>query len=132
MRRRHRGIGCPAAWDRADARRAGASARSRGASWRVIETRELDDPRYAMNSRSRCYFCKAEVYGRLAQIAREEGLAHVIDGSNATDASAPDRPGMAGAAALAVRPPLAEAGLSKDDVRALARALGMSDWNRPA
>ena len=120
------------AWDRADAKRAGVSAESHGASWRAIATRELDDPRYAMNSRSRCYFCKVEVYGRLGEIAREEGLAHVIDGTNATDAGSSDRPGMAAAAALAVRSPLAESGLSKDDVRALARALGMEDWDRPA
>jgi uncharacterized protein len=53
------------AWDRADAKRAGVSAESHGASWRAIATRELDDPRCAMNSRSRCYFCKAEVCGRL-------------------------------------------------------------------
>lgn len=120
------------AWDRADARRAGASAGDRGASWRVVATRELDDPRYTMNAPSRCYFCKAELFGRLGEIAREEGLAHVIDGTNATDAGAADRPGMAAGAALGVRSPLAEAGLGKDDVRALARALGMPDWDRPA
>jgi uncharacterized protein len=120
------------AWDRADAQRAGLAAESHGAAWRVIATRELDDPRYVMNSPLRCYFCKAEVYGRLGEVAREEGLAHVIDGTNATDAGSTDRPGMAAAAALGVRSPLAECGLSKDDVRALARALGMSDWDRPA
>jgi uncharacterized protein len=119
-------------WDRADARRAGASAESRGASWRVIATRELDDPRYAMNSRSRCYVCKIGLYDRLGEIAREHGLSHVIDGTNATDSAAPDRPGMAAAASLGVRSPLAESGLGKDDVRALARALGMVDWDRPA
>ncbi len=120
------------AWDRANAKRAGGSAKSHGASWRVIATRELEDPRYAMNSRSRCYFCKTEVYGRLAEIARDAGVAHVIDGTNATDAGSSDRPGLAAASALGVRSPLAESGLSKDDVRALARALGMSDWDRPS
>jgi uncharacterized protein len=120
------------AWDRSDARLAGASAEARGASWRVIATRELDDPRYAMNPRSRCYFCKAEVYGRLVEIAREEGFAHVIDGTNATDARSSDRPGMAAAVERGVRSPLAESGIGKDDVRALARALGMPDWDRPS
>ena len=62
------------AWDRADAERAGVAAQSHGASWRAIETRELEDPRYAVNSRSRCYFCKSEVYGRLAEIARPVAL----------------------------------------------------------
>ena len=120
------------AWDRADAKRAGVSAESHGATWRAITTRELDDARYAVNSRSRCYFCKAEVYGRLREIACEEGLAHVVDGTNATDVGSTDRPGMAAAAALGVRAPLAESGLSKADVRELARVLDMSDWDRPA
>jgi len=120
------------AWDRADAQRAGATAESHGASWRKVATSELEDPRYAANPRSRCYFCKAEVYGRLAEIAREAGLACVIDGTNATDAAASDRPGMAAAATLGVRSPLAESGLTKDDVRHVARALGMIDWDRPS
>jgi uncharacterized protein len=72
------------------------------------------------------------VYGQLGEIAREEGLAHVIDGTNATDVGSSDRPGMAAASALGVRSPLAESGLGKDDVRTLARALGMNGWDRPA
>ena len=72
------------------------------------------------------------MYGRLREVAREQGLAHVVDGTNATDAGASDRPGMAAAAALGIRSPLVEAALTKDDIRALARALGMSDWDRPA
>ena len=119
------------AWDRSDARKAGLSAAERGSEWRVVATRELDDPRYARNPASRCYFCKAEVYGELERIRRDEGYSWVVDGTNATDAAASDRPGMAAAEALAVRSPLAEAGLSKEDVRVLARSLGMKDWDRP-
>lgn len=119
-------------WDRDNARVAGASAEREGAGWRAVATRELDDPRYAMNPRSRCFFCKAEVYGTLDRIAREEGYACVADGTNATDLTATDRPGVAAGEALAVRSPLAEAGLTKDDIRRLARALGMPDWDRPA
>jgi uncharacterized protein len=120
------------AWDRADARDAGASALTHGTAWRVVATRELDDPRYARNPRSRCFFCKAEVYGTLDRIRRSEGLTCVVDGANATDMAALDRPGMNAAIALGVRSPLAEAGLSKDDVRVLARSLGMKDWDRPS
>ena len=120
------------AWDRASAQAAGTSAATDGAAWRVVPTRELDDPRYAMNPRSRCYFCKAEVYGTLDRIARSEGYAWVVDGTNATDLTATDRPGVAAAAELAVRSPLAEAGLTKDDIRRLARALAMPDPDRPA
>lgn len=120
------------AWDRADAREAGTAAATVGAGWRVITTRELDDPRYAQNPRSRCFFCKAEVYGALDRIRRTEDLAWVVDGTNSTDAAASDRPGMAAAEGLAVRSPLAEASLTKEDVRLLARSLGMKDWDRPA
>jgi uncharacterized protein len=119
-------------WDRADARDAGAAAAEAGTGWRVVTTRELDDPRYALNPRSRCFFCKTEVYGALDRIRRTEGLAWVVDGTNATDAAASDRPGMAAAEDLAVRSPLAEAGLTKEDIRLLARSLGMRDWDRPA
>jgi uncharacterized protein len=120
------------AWDRADARDAGTVAAEAGTEWRVVSTRELDDPRYALNPRSRCFFCKTEVYGALDRIRRTEGLAWVVDGTNATDAAASDRPGMAAAEELAVRSPLAEAGLTKEDIRLLARSLGMHDWDRPA
>ena len=119
-------------WDRADARDAGAAAAEAGTGWRVVTTRELDDPRYALNPRSRCFFCKTEVYGALDRIRRTEDLAWVVDGTNATDAAASDRPGMAAAEELAVRSPLAEAGLTKEDIRLLARSLGMPDWDRPA
>jgi uncharacterized protein len=119
-------------WDRSDAREAGAAAADAGTGWRVITTRELDDPRYALNPRSRCFFCKTEVYGALDRIRRVEGRAWVVDGTNATDAAASDRPGMAAAAELAVRSPLAEAGLTKEDIRLLARSLSMPDWDRPA
>jgi uncharacterized protein len=119
-------------WDRADARDAGAAAAEVGTGWRVVTTRELDDPRYALNPRSRCFFCKTEVYGALDLIRRTEGLAWVVDGTNATDAAASDRPGISAAEELAVRSPLAEAGLTKEDIRLLARSLGMPDWDRPA
>lgn len=120
------------AWDRADARDAAAAAGKLGSGWRAVPTRELDDPRYAQNPRSRCYFCKAEVYGTLDGIARAEGFRWVVDGTNATDLASSDRPGVAAAEMLAVRSPLAEAELTKEDVRVLARALGMKDWDRPA
>lgn len=119
-------------WDRDNARVAGASAEREGANWRAVTTRELDDPRYAMNPRSRCFFCKTEIYGVLSRIAREEGYAYVVDGTNATDLTAKDRPGISAAASLGVRSPLAEAGLTKDDISRLARALAMPDWDRPA
>jgi uncharacterized protein len=119
-------------WDRAAARAAAAAAREHGAAWLTLATRELDDPRYSRNSRTRCYFCKQSMYGALAELARSGGYAWLIDGTNASDVGRDDRPGMVAAGELGVRSPLAEAGISKADVRVLARALGLADADRPA
>jgi len=97
----------------------------------VIETHELDDPAYAANPANRCYFCKSELYGRLAEIARERGIATIVDGYNLDD-EGDWRPGRAAAREHAVRSPLYEAGLRKADVRALARKLGLDVWDKPA
>ena len=120
------------AWDRADAVVAAEQASRYGARWRTVPTKELDDPRYALNPRSRCYFCKLEVYGAASAIARAEGYAWVVDGTNASDTQRDDRPGMTAAAELAVRSPLAEAGITKEQLRGLARAIGIAGWDRPA
>ena len=119
-------------WDRADAVVAAGEASRHGARWRTVPTKELDDPRYARNPRSRCYFCKLEVYGAASTIARAEGYAWVVDGTNASDTQRDDRPGMTAASELDVRSPLAEAGITKEQLRGLARAIGVAGWDRPA
>jgi uncharacterized protein len=120
------------AWDRADAAAAAGEAGRYGTGWRTIPTKELDDPRYARNPRSRCYFCKLELYGAAAAIAKSEGYAWVVDGTNASDTQRLDRPGMTVAAELGVRSPLAEAGITKEQLRLLARSIGVEGWDRPA
>ena len=109
-------------------------ARSMGAVHEVIETREFEDPRYRANPVNRCYYCKEELYARLSAIAAERGFRHVADGCNADDGRAPldRRPGRAAAAAFDVRSPLAELGLGKDAVRALAAHYSLRVWNKPA
>jgi uncharacterized protein len=77
-----------------------------------IETHELDDPSYSANPRDRCYFCKADLYGRLLALARERGCAAVLDGSNADDLD-DHRPGLIAARELGVRSPLQEVGLRR-------------------
>ena len=119
-------------WDRADAAVAAGQASRHGARWRTVPTKELDDPRYARNPRSRCYFCKLELYGAASAIARAEGYAWVVDGTNASDTQRVDRPGMTAASELRVRSPLSEAGITKDQLRGLARSLGIDGWDRPA
>jgi uncharacterized protein len=96
-----------------------------------IETDEVADSRYAANPPDRCYFCKTELWDRLGRIARERGLAVVMDGANADDAH-DYRPGARAAGEHAVRSPLLEAGLSKVEIRAFSRALGLPTWDHPA
>ncbi len=106
-------------------------ARDFGVEHLLVSTKELGRPEFARNSPDRCYHCKTELFGRLAGIARERGLAWVLDGSNLEDL-ADYRPGRQAAAELRVRSPLQEAGLGKAAVRELSRRLGLSTWDKPA
>ena len=106
-------------------------ARDFGFPHEVIHTAELDRPEYRANPANRCYYCKDELYGRLAALARERGMAVVVDGNNVDDRG-DYRPGRQAAREHAVRSPLDEAGLTKDDIRELARAAGLASWDEPA
>ena len=94
------------------------------------ESREQDDPRYVANPDDRCYYCKRELYRLCGEVARAEGIAAVLDGFNADDRR-DHRPGHRAAVEVRVRSPLAEAGLSKDEVRAWSEAYGLSTWDKP-
>src|SRR6266704_5560231 len=96
-----------------------------------LETHELDDPRYLANPTNRCFFCKTELWSRLVPEARARGFAVVCDGTNADDLHE-HRPGYAAGRAAGIRSPLAEAGVTKAQVRAAARALGLPNWDAPA
>ena len=96
-----------------------------------IDTAELADPRYAANPSNRCYFCKTTLWDRLVPIARERGLAVVIDGTNADDL-ADYRPGAAAAREHGVESPLAAVGMSKAEIRERSRALGLPTWAQPS
>jgi uncharacterized protein len=106
-------------------------ARRIGIRHRVIHTAEFADPNYLRNQPDRCYFCKSELYGRLAGMLGELGVDAIASGAN-TDDLGDHRPGMRAAAERGVRHPLQECGLSKADVRALARAWGLPTWDKPA
>jgi uncharacterized protein len=97
----------------------------------MVRTEELTDPRYAVNTHQRCYFCKNELYRKLWELARQRGIAHVVDGTNADDLD-DFRPGLRAARALQVRSPLQEAGLTKAEIRALSQHLGLRTWDKPA
>jgi uncharacterized protein len=102
-----------------------------GFAHRVIATGEVDDPRYARNDALRCYHCKAELFTRLLALARAEGFAHVAYGLIVDDLT-DFRPGHRAAAEAGVLSPLAQAGLRKEDVRALSRAAGLPTADLPA
>lgn len=106
-------------------------ARQFGFSLVEIETTELDDPAYAANPTNRCYFCKRELWRRLRSLQKKRGLAVLADGTNADDLG-DHRPGLHAAREWGVRSPLAEAEMTKEDVRTSARALGLPIWNAPA
>lgn len=101
-----------------------------GLQHEVIRTTELDQPEYRANPTNRCYFCKQELYTHLARLAAQRG-AIVADGNNADDRG-DYRPGRQAARELGVRSPLDDVGLTKDEIRALARRAGLSIWDEPA
>ena len=96
----------------------------------VVETRELDDPRFAANPRERCYFCKTHLVEEMARAAREAGAQVLLDGANRDDLG-DERPGLRAAHEHGVRHPLIEAGLTKDDVRAVSGLLALPTADKP-
>lgn len=108
-----------------------ARAREMGARLREIHTEELEQEEFAANPPERCYYCKRELFGKLVEIAKEEGLAVVVDGANVDDTS-DFRPGARAGAELGVRSPLREAGLTKAEIRELSREYGLPTWDKPS
>jgi uncharacterized protein len=106
-------------------------ARTLGVTHRILRTQELASEEFARNSPERCYFCKKELFGKLKQTAETEGSSFILDGSN-TDDLRDHRPGRKAAEEFSVRSPLVEAGLSKSDVRELARFLNLPMWDKPS
>lgn len=102
-----------------------------GFNHEIIQTDELDDARYQANAPNRCYFCKSELYGKLAPLARAKNYDFILDGST-TDDLGDYRPGRAAATEQGVRSPLIEVGLSKQEVRELSRRAGLPTWDKPA
>ncbi len=106
-------------------------ARSFGVEVEVIQTDEMDNPDYASNPLNRCYFCKAELFAKLDELAQSRGYRAIAYGENADD-SAALRPGSRAAAEFAVIAPLRMAGFTKADVRTLSRQLGLPTADAPA
>jgi uncharacterized protein len=106
-------------------------ARLIGIPHRIVYTREFESADYLKNAPDRCYFCKTELYSGLNELVPELGVKTIVNGANLDDRG-DYRPGMQAADEHSVRSPLIEAGLTKDDVRALARYWGLPVWDKPA
>jgi uncharacterized protein len=105
-------------------------ARQVGIQHVLVEEGEIEED-VAANPRERCYFCKKREFGRIIEAAKERGCNTVLDGSNVDDLG-DYRPGIRALEELGVASPLREAGLSKADIRALSRRLGLPTWDKPA
>ncbi|MFH1964631.1 MAG: ATP-dependent sacrificial sulfur transferase LarE [Acidobacteriota bacterium] len=96
-----------------------------------LETREMEDERYRQNPQERCYYCKSEILGRIREQREESGAEVLLDGSNADDRH-DFRPGTKAVREHGVISPLAEAGMTKQDIRERSRALGLKTWDQPS
>lgn len=97
----------------------------------IVDTAEIKVEEFGNNPPNRCYYCKKELYTILRDVAAEEGLSFIVDGSNADDRG-DHRPGMKAARELEVRSPLMEAGFTKSEIRELSKEMGLPTWDKPA
>ncbi len=97
----------------------------------VVDSEELAIPGFQQNPPNRCYLCKKELFTKILEIARSEGLSAVAEGSNMDDLG-DYRPGLQAVRELGTRSPLREAGLTKDEIRVLSRRMGLPTWNKPS
>jgi uncharacterized protein len=110
-----------------------ASALAVERGWRhlIVDTDEMNDPRYLANDGRRCFFCKTELYTHLDKVAGDEGITKVANGAN-TDDLGDYRPGMEAAKNFEVVSPLVEVGMTKQDIRDLSKRMDLPTWDKPA
>ena len=116
---------------RRDLEQARAFAETEGIPLRVIQTEELDKPEYQRNDAARCFHCKTELFEGMKRVGAELGFARIAYGMNADDRR-DYRPGQRAAEEHEVLAPLAEVGLTKLEIRTLAKDAGYTLWDRPA
>lgn len=106
-------------------------AKTQGIRHIIIETLELEIAGFADNPPDRCFYCKHELFSKLTDIAKNNDIKYVFDGSNYDDRN-DHRPGMRAAKQLGVVSPLKEAQMTKEDIRELSKEFGLSTWNKPS
>ncbi|MEQ1792782.1 MAG: ATP-dependent sacrificial sulfur transferase LarE [Nitrospira sp.] len=106
-------------------------AKEIGVRHELVQTDQLQIPAFTENDANRCFHCKTDLYRLLGKLKETRGAAVIVDGTNLDDLG-DDRPGLKAAREWGVRSPLVEAGLSKADIRSLAKDFGLSNWDKPA
>ncbi len=114
-----------------ETRQAQRLAEQMGVRHQFIHSDELQNEQFVRNDPRRCYYCKRGLFARLIQMAGEQGLRHVLDGSNHDDQS-DYRPGAQAIRELGIRSPLLEVGLRKEEIRQLSRRMDLKTWQKPA
>jgi pyridinium-3,5-biscarboxylic acid mononucleotide sulfurtransferase len=110
---------------------AGKIAAELGVEHIIIQSNEMEIDDFVNNPPERCYFCKKLRFGEIKRVAKDRGILVLADGENKDD-SDDYRPGRRAARELGVKSPLRDSGLTKRDIRALSKALGLATWNKPA
>ena len=105
--------------------------RTLGAKHRLIQSNELEIPGFSKNPSNRCYYCKSKLFKELLDLAKEEAIPFVVEGSTLDD-DKDHRPGRLAIQELGIRSPLKEASFTKMEVRELSRALGLPTWDKPS
>jgi len=107
------------------------TAQQLGVRYRLIDSEELSLPEFRNNPLDRCFYCKRELFSRLRNIAQEEGVPWIADGSNVDD-DRDFRPGSRAVQEMGIRSPLKEAGLTKEEIRKLSADMGLPTWDKPS
>lgn len=110
---------------------AAAFCKKEGVRHFICESEELKIEGFAQNPKNRCYLCKKELFGKIKKIADDNGMAFIAEGSNLDD-NGDYRPGLCAVAELGIKSPLRECGLTKADIRALSKYLGLPTWEKPS
>ncbi|HLG23356.1 MAG TPA: ATP-dependent sacrificial sulfur transferase LarE [Candidatus Nanoarchaeia archaeon] len=106
-------------------------AKEIGARHIVIRTKETENEQYLSNPKNRCYFCKSELYSKLKEACSELGIKNMLNGTNLDDTK-DYRPGLIAADENKIISPLKDAGFTKEDVRILAKEIGLTVWEKPS
>ncbi|MCR5210402.1 MAG: ATP-dependent sacrificial sulfur transferase LarE [Lachnospiraceae bacterium] len=123
--------GISASFPEREKREAKAFCKEKGVKQICFDPEMLKDAQFVVNPTDRCYHCKSNIFGKIKELAGENGISHILEGSNADDKS-DYRPGFKAIQELGIESPLMTVGLTKDEIRMLSKAQGLYTWDKPA